>query len=268
MKKLFLKKTYFPLHEENLMENEGDTINARKNFLNKKFTNLDELLKSRYLWMNRYLSSAKKIIEVGAGAGFSEFYLTSQVILTDVIKNDWINEKVDATSMPYQESSVDIIIASHCIHHMSSPIKFFKECNRVLKNNGLILIQEVNTSLLLRFLLKLMRHEGYSYDINVFNENEIANNPNDSWSANCAIPELLFSSNEKFEKNIPYFKILKNDLDECFIFALSGGVIAKKKIIEIPKIFFPILKLIDKFLIFLFPSIFALGRSVVLRKIK
>lgn len=268
MNKLFYKKPYFPSHEENLMEDEGNTIKARDIFIKDKFINLDELLKTRYLWMNKYLANSKKIIEVGAGAGFSEFYLKSPVILTDVVKNNWIHEKVDAITMPYKDSSVDIVIASHCIHHMYSPIKFFKECNRVLKKNGLLLIQEVNTSFFMRLLLNLNKHEGYSYDVNVFDENEIANNPNDIWSANCAIPELLFSKNKKFEKNVPYFKIKKNIIKECFIFPLSGGVIAKRKMFKIPKFVFPFIKLIDMILIFLLPNIFGLGRSIVLCNIK
>lgn len=267
MKKFFLNKTYFPSHKDNLMLNEGDVANARKNFINKKFINLNELLKSRYSWMNKYLNK-EKIIEVGAGAGFSKFFLNKRVILTDTVKNSWIDEKVDATKMPYENSSVDVIIASHCIHHMYSPLKFFNECNRVLKNDGLLLIQEINTSLLMRLLLKINRHEGWSYEVDVFDVNEIANDPNDIWSANCAIPELLFSNNKNFEKKIKFMKILKNDLNECLIFPLSGGVIAKKKMIEIPTFLYPLIKLIDKLLIFIAPNIFALGRSVVLKNVK
>lgn len=268
MKKIFLNKTYFPSHDDNLMSNEGDVANSRKNFIDKRFTNLNELLKSRYSWMNKFLNNKEKIIEVGAGTGFSKFFINKPVILTDTVKNSWIGEKVDATKMPYEDSSVDAIIASHCIHHMYSPLKFFTECNRVLKDNGILLIQEINTSLLMRLLLKINRHEGWSYEVDVFNENEIVNDPNDIWSANCAIPELLFSNSKNFEKKIKFMKILKNDLNEFLIFPLSGGVIAKRKMIEIPKFFYPLIKLIDKLLIFLAPNIFALGRSVVLKNIK
>lgn len=267
MKKFFLNKTYFPSHKDNLMLNEGDVASARKNFINERFINLNELLKSRYSWMNKFLNK-EKIIEVGAGAGFSKFFLNKSVILTDTVKNSWIDEKVDATKMPYEDSSVDVIIASHCIHHMYSPLKFFKECNRVLKNDGLLLIQEINTSLLMRLLLKINKHEGWSYEVDVFNENEIANDPNDIWSANCAIPEILFSNSKNFEKKIKFMKILKNDVNEFLIFPLSGGVIAKKKMIEIPTFLYPLIKFIDKLLIFVAPNIFALGRSVVLKNVK
>jgi len=250
------------------MENEGNVHDARKNFIENRFTNLDELLKSRYHWMNEYLDNKRNIIEVGAGASFSKFYINKPLTLTDTVKNSWTDEKVDATNMPFENSTIDIIIASHCIHHMYSPIKFFKECSRVLKRDGLILIQEINTSLLMRCLLRVNRHEGWSYDVNVFDENSIANDPNDIWSANCAIPELLFANKKLFEEKINYMKIIRNDLNEFLLFPLSGGVIAKKKMIELPRIIFPIIKMIDKILVFLMPSVFALGRSVVIKNIK
>ena len=63
-------------------------------------------------------------------------------------------------------------------------------------------------------------------------------------------------------------KILKNYLNKFLIFPLSGGVIAKKKMIEIPTFLYPLIKFIDKLLIFVAPNIFALGRSVVLKNVK
>ena len=63
------------------------------------------------------------------------------------------------------------------------------------------------------------------------------NDANDLWSANCAIPEILFNNENKFHKTFPFFKIIKNDLNECLIFPLSGGVISKTKMIELPYFF-------------------------------
>ena len=131
--------------------------------------------------------------------------------MTDTIENEWVDRKLDATKLDLADNSVDDIIASHNIHHFSSPVKFFWECKRVLKNNGLILIQEINTSLMMRFLLKIMRHEGWSYQIDIFDENQIANDPKDPWSANCAIPELLFEQADKFHIKFPSFHIIKNE---------------------------------------------------------
>lgn len=266
MNKIFFKKEYFPKHDENHMENEGDVALARDEFLKSRFINLDFLLRSRYDWMNDYLESDRVIIEVGAGAGFSPLYLSEPVTLTDAVNNPWIDKYVDAVDIDYPDNSVDVIIASHTIHHFYNPAKFFKESQRVLKANGVILISEINTSLMMRILLKVLRHEGYSYDVNVFDYDAVVNDPSDLWSANCAVPELLFSDVQKFEKFFPNFKVERNDLYECFIFPLSGGVISKTKVPKLPLAILKITDFIDKVLIKLLPSIFALGRRVVIRK--
>jgi SAM-dependent methyltransferase len=265
--KIFLKGPYFPDHSLNRMQSEGDTSLARKNFISKRFRNLHYLLKSRYDWMNSYIQDDWKIIEIGAGPGFSEFYLRCKPIMTDVVKNAWIDRILDATNMDLPDQSVDCIIASGNIHHFFSPYKFFKECERVIKPGGLLLIWDLNTSLALRMLLRLMRHEGWSYDVDVFDEKVIANDPSDPWSANCAIPELLFEQTDRFEKEFTTLKIELNERNEFLIFPLSGGVIAKFRIPELPYWLLTMANAIDKVLISLFPNIFAMGRSVVIRKI-
>ena len=207
--KLILGNTHFYNHSDNKMLSEGNVIEARKEFISKRFNNLDFLLKHRYEWMNDFLYKSEIIIEVGCGAGFSQLYLNKKIIMTDTVENEWVDKKLDATNLAIEDDSVDAIIASHNIHHFSSPVKFFWECERVLKNNGYIVIQEINTSLLMRLLLKAMRHEGWSYQIDIFDENQIANDPKDPWSANCAIPELLFEQANQFHSKFPSLKLLK-----------------------------------------------------------
>ena len=105
-----------------------------------------------------------------------------------------------------KENSVDVFIASHTIHHFYH-LKNFSIIFKNFKTRWALIIQEINTSLLIRFLLRLMKHEGWNYDVNVFDENEILNNPNDLWSANCAIPEMLFEDEGKFKKNFPFLRL-------------------------------------------------------------
>jgi len=248
------------------MESEGSVALARQDFVDRRFRNLDYLLRSRYEWMNRYLEPENVIIEVGAGAGFSPLYLSQKSVLTDAANNPWIDKFIDATKMDIESESVDVLIASHNIHHFYSPHKFFKECERVLKDDGILLIQEINTSLLMRILLRLMCHEGWSYDVNVFDEHEIVNDSSDLWSANCAVPELLFSDVSKFEQTFPTLAIESNELCECLIFPISGGVISKTNMPELPAFILNGILLLDRILVKLFPSIFALGRRVVIRK--
>lgn len=267
IKKFLFSKPFFPEHEKNLMANEGDVAHARDLFLKDRFNNLNYLHKKRYEWMNDYLMDGMKIVEIGCGAGFSQLYLSHDVMLTDAIENPWVEKKVDATDMDFSDSSIDVIIASHAIHHFYNPSKFFKECRRVLKDNGLILICEVNTSLLMRIIIKTMKQEGYSYDVDVFNDESICNDKNDLWSGNNAIPEMLFEDEGKFSEFFKGLKIEYQKFDEFTIFPLSGGVVSKIKMIELPSWVLKIFDALDKILIFLSPSIFALGRYIVIRKI-
>jgi SAM-dependent methyltransferase len=173
--------------------------------------------------MNNFLEKGNLIIELGCGAEFSTPYLDQEVILTDTSQHNWVHMTLDATKMALSDESVDVIIASRNIHHFSSPYNFLLKWTRVLKPGGRILIQEINTSLMMRILIRLMRYEGWSYDVDVFDPNSIANDPNDPWSANCAIPYLIFESSERFHLSFPSLRIVKNQKCDGLIFPLSGG---------------------------------------------
>lgn len=262
-----LTKTFFPKHAENRMKHEGDVAHAREFYFKHKPTNLHFLLERRFSWMNDYIKDNDLVVEIGAGPALTKEFITKgRLVVTDYVKHPWIDQAADALAMPFGKHSIDAIISTHMIHHLAQPLKFFQEMARVLKPGGVILIQEINTAFLMRLLLYMMKHEGYSYEVNVFNEKTVANDPADAWSANCAIPYLLFQDGKRFEQYVPDFTIIWNKLTECLIFPLSGGVTAKTKTFNLP---YPILKMVDKlddFLIALVPSVFALGRQVVLQK--
>ncbi len=269
MSKPFLfSKAFIPDPEENMMGNVGNVANARENFLNERPTNLEFLLRKRYTWMNAFINKNARGIEIGCGHGLSKLFIHSEnFILTDYLDNPWVMEKVDALDMPYDDSSLDYIVSSNMIHHLAKPHRFFNECKRVLKPNGRIIIQEINNSLFMRIILKLKKHEGYSYDVDVFDENAICNNPSDPWSANCAIPNLLFDDRQKFERNFQ-FKIIHHKYTEFLIFPLSGGVIAKTKTVNLPNTILKLIDIIDSILISISKNVFPLQRQIVLRNDK
>lgn len=262
-----LRGPFLPSHEQNRMHHEGDVAGARERFLKSRFRNLDALLTQRYAWMNDYIRPGDKVVEFGCGAGFSRLYLRAEsLVLTDYIKNEWVDVQADAMNPPFEPSSIDVVVCSHMIHHMAKPVTFFKQIHPLLRDGGRIVIQDLNTALLMRALLFAMRHEGWSYDVDVFDENAVTNDPNDPWSANCAIPELLFASTERFESAVPGFRVVKNELNECLLFPLSGGVIAKTPVPELPESLLGAVATLDRLLVRSFPAAFALGRSVVLEK--
>lgn len=268
-KKPYLFSTPFiSKREKHIFSDPKKILKAREDFLQNKQPNLHFLLEKRYAWMNKFIKNSDKGIEVGCGTGLSKLFIDSKdFILTDIELHPWVEKIVDALNMPFVDSSLDYIISSNMIHHLAQPHIFLNECSRVLKNGGKLIIQEVNCSLLLRILIRVTKNEGYFYDIDVFNHNTICNNPQDPWSSNNAIPNLLFDDADKFENNFP-FRIIHNRHTECIVWPLSGGVASVVRTINLPKIILKLFDKVDNFLIQLSKNTFALQRQIVLTNLK
>lgn len=265
---MLLPSTYFPTHEENRFANEGDVAGARAFFLERRPRNLEFLLRKRYEWMNAYLEPGQRVVEFGAGSGLSkEFIRHDGFRITDVEPRPWTDDVADAMDPPYPDGSIDVAVFSHMIHHLPNPVRFFEVMQRKLAPGGLILIQELNTCFLLRLALRAMRHEGWSYDVDVFDRDVVANDPRDPWSANCAIPQLLFRDEAAFRRHLPGLEVVRNELNECFVFLVSGGVVVQARTVELPTFALKAIDATDRLLVKLMPSVFAMGRSIVLRKV-
>ncbi len=265
---MLLRGPYSPGLNDSRMRAHGDLAAHRKRYFERRPSNLLFLVRSRYQWMNEYVEGKERVIEIGAGPGFSkEIIRNPKLELTEIEKYPWVSRALDALAPDLEDSSVDALISSHMIHHLAHPPVFFRAMRRVLKPGGVLLIQEIQTSLLMRALLQLMRHEGWSYEVDVFKDDAPANDPREPWSANCAIPDLLFRDPERFHANVPGFKIVRNELCEGLIFPLSGGIAAKAPTVNLPFFVLRGVALLDRLLIALAPSVFALGRRVVLQKI-
>lgn len=255
-------------HSENRMKYEGDVVRSRHYYFNGAPPNLKFLLEKRFGWMNEYIKETDHGIEVGCGTGLSKLFIkSSNYKITDYARHDWLDEEmVDALNTPYDDNSLDFVISSNMIHHVPYPIRFFKEMNRILKPGGLIIIQEINASWTMRTMLKLMRHEGYDYTVDVFDEDLICTDPEDLWSANCAIPNLLFDDISQFEKHIPFFTVEHTSFSELFLFLNSGGVISKTIYVPLTKLLLQMVDKLDNLMIGLSKQTFALQRQIVLKK--
>ena len=137
-----------------------------------------------------------------------------------------------------------------------------------LKKNGVVLINEPEISFFLKFFLYILDDEAWSFNVNIFNSKKNIFDPNSPWDANNATATLLFKNEREFYSNFPQYTIIKNELSEFFIFLNSGGVVAECFHIPMNNFILSLFNQLDRFLVFLFPSIFALNRSVVLKKIK
>ena len=102
---------------------------------------------------------------------------------------------------------------------------------------------------------------------NVFQRNRNLFSSKNPWVSNTAIAQLLFKDEKKFLYHFPNYKIEKNIVSEFLIFLNSGGVNSSFFHVKFSKIILNFIDCFDKFLIYLFPRVFAFNRTVVLRKI-
>ena len=265
---MLLRGPYQPTHEENRMKNEGNVEHARRLFYEKPKKNLVFLLRNRFQWMNQYIDPQRSVgVELGCGQGFGkEVIHAKSYLLTDLNEYDWLDVKnVDALATPFEDNSFDFVIASNMIHHVPYLVSFFDEVRRILKPEGYLLIQDVNCSLLMRVMLRVMRIEGYSFENDIFDRSISFSDADDLWSGNNAVPNLLFDDVDQFQANIPYFKVVRITFSECLAYLASGGVTAKTFYIPLPYTILHVLKMMDDALIAVCPQIFALQRQVVLQ---
>lgn len=220
--------------------------------------------------MNQYIkSSDTKIYEIGCGIGLGkEFIQNPNMMLTDVIMNEWIDRKLDALALDMPDDSVDVFIMSNVLHHFAYPLTFFKNAYKKLKPGGRIILFEPHMGLLLKVAQRILGLEGWDEDTDVYDESVPCNEKDKPWSANNAIPDLFFKDISKFEKYLPGFKVKKYALTECFMFLLSGGVNFHTWHIPFNDRGCRLIRKVDKRLVKMCPSVFALGSKIVIQKIK
>ena len=232
--------------------------------------NLIYLLNKRFSWMKKYIKRKKIIIELGSGNGCIKKVIDNKkIILTDIIKYPWIDKKVDMLKINLGKKylkKVDIFIINHSLHHCANPALTLKKMSIYLKKNGYILINEPETSFFLKFIQVVLDDESWSLKSKVFNRKSIFN-PKSPWISNTAVAQLLFKNDKKFQKHFPQYEIVENKLSEFFIFLNSGGVNSSFFHIKLNNFFLKILNIVDEILIFFLPNIFALNRTIVLKKI-
>ena len=245
-----------------------DNYKNRKRIFSNENNNLNYLLNKRFAWMKKYIRKKKIIIELGSGSGCIKKVIKNKVILTDIVKYPWINKKVDMLKVNLGKKyfkKVDIFIINHSLHHCSNPYSTLNNIFKYLKKDGYILINEPETSFIFKLIQIILDDESWSLKANVFNRKNIFN-PKSPWISNTAVGQLLFKDQKKFQKYFPKYQIIENRLSEFFIFLNSGGVNSSFFYLKLNSFFLNFINIIDNFLVFTLPGIFALNRTVVLKK--
>tara|TARA_B100000700_G_scaffold327411_1_gene441910 strand:- start:4008 stop:4799 length:792 start_codon:yes stop_codon:yes gene_type:complete len=249
---------------------EPDNFINRDRILKSNNPNLLFLLRKRFGWMKNYIDKKKIVIELGSGNGCLKKIINKKnIILTDIVKYPWINKKVDMLKLDLGKkfiNKVDVFIINHSLHHCSNPTLSLYKMSKYLKKGGYILINEPEASFILKLMQILLDDESWSLKVNIFNKKKNIFKPKSPWESNTAIAHLLFKDHKKFENYFPQYKIKKNKLSEFLIFLNSGGVNSPFFHIKLNYLFLKIIDIIDNILIYFLPSLFALNRSIILKK--
>lgn len=115
---------------------------------------------NRYYWAGQYCAD-KDVVELACGTGQGLGYLKgiaktmegadySEPILSIARKHysDRVTlRQFDAQDMPYEDQSKDVLILFEAIYYLPDAEKFVKECTRVLRPGGRVLIATANKDL-------------------------------------------------------------------------------------------------------------------------
>lgn len=251
------------------MRSEGDVVGARASFAQCKSANLPSLVRSRFEWMNQYIEPDGRGVDIGCGAGLSRAFIRARRLwLTDFAEQSFLDVAgVDALDLPFADRAFDFVVASNLLHHLPCPTRFLNEARRVVRPGGHLLMHEPQASLLFCAVLRTMRHEGYSFNVDVFDETSVCTDPNDLWAGNNAIPRLLFDDHAAFLRAQPHWRIVRDEPCECLMFLNSGGVTAKTAYIPLPPQALKAVQTLDAVLARLAPNVFGLGRRIALQAV-
>lgn len=160
------------------------------------------------------------LVEIGSGAGFTKDVVQG-IVTTDVIEYPGIDQVIDGREMPFTDGSVAAFFLSNCLHHIPDAEAFFREVERCLAPEGMVLIIDQHHGWISRWILRYAHHEPY--------------NPHArDWSfastgplsgANGALSWIIFERDQaKFSQRFPTLRVLAYEPIMPLFYWLSGGL--------------------------------------------
>lgn len=250
------------------MTGAGDVWTARKRYFEKPSANLKVVVANRYQWMNNFIEPDWRGLELGAGAGISkEFIRSREFLLTDFADYPWLDVKhVNALETPFEDNSFDFALSVNVIHHLAHPLRYFTEIARILRPGGRLIVQDMHCSVFMRAALRLQNHEGYDYNVDVFDDDVICTDPQDPWAGNNAIVDLLLEDRSKLFQHIPQFRLIHESHSEFLTLLNSGGVVARSVYVPLPMPLMNVVEKVDRVLTRTFPEALSSQVQLVFEK--
>ena len=122
------------------------------------------------VWFDRLIDGLPpraRVLEAGAGPGF--FAPHARVtrpdlrwIALDLIEAPWNDVVADAQVLPFRDATFDAVVGVDFVHHLSTPLEFFRDVARVLKPGGELRVVEPWVSPFSFPIYRFLHQEGAS----------------------------------------------------------------------------------------------------------
>jgi len=159
-------------------------------------------------------------LELGSGAGFVKEVIP-EILTSDTLPYSGVDRVIDATKMPFKDSSIKAIFMLNVFHHIPDVGSFLKEAERCLKPEGRLLIVDQHPGWIGWPIYRFVHHEGF-------------NSKAEDWrfqstgplsGANGALAWIVFSRDrDKFQARFPALQLLKYQPHTPLRYWLSGGL--------------------------------------------
>lgn len=161
-------------------------------------------------------------LEIGGGSGnLKEF--KGDVLSTDIVWVPWLDAVADAQALPFNDGSFQNIVMVDVLHHIESPMAFFREARRILADNGRIVFIEPAITPISGIFFRWFHPEPVEMDVDPFVD-PVKDPGRVPFDANQAIPTLLFVKYRKtFEGRFPGLRIRIVKRFSPFVYPMSGG---------------------------------------------
>ena len=175
--------------------------------------------------MKQELCINREYLELGAGAGISNDFLGEYSIQrTDYLKTEdpTVKGNVDAHALPFRNEEFDGVILFDTFHHFENPLVALKECIRVTKPGGRIILIEPYVSFLSFPVYRIFHFEETSWKYDFYRAKKIKKAPEngDQGISKSLIHLLKDSPSKKLNLKFSEWKV---SYITPFSFFLTGG---------------------------------------------
>ena len=161
-----------------------------------------------------------KIAEIGSAGGVTSV-MFPKVITTDMRECTGVSIVTSASNLPFDDNSLELIIAKDTLHHIPDVQRHFSEISRILKVGGRAVYAEPNWNSISKFVFKHLHPEPWDENVSEWNFHSL-----DPMFSNQALPMIIFKRDiSKFYDLFPNLQIevISKPL-AGLSFLLSGGV--------------------------------------------